>query len=766
MDAKRRLCQIKNHWHWLVGPMALIWLLVRSGANPKRLTYPCQRAAMPVAASWVLAAAAFFAGSLLLRRFAKVSAVAMVLAGVIWMIAGSPDVSQSRTVRWQMESIAPPPVWQVPDPTSKVVVLDGLRPAMVTLAAGDASVPDENLSDDVMDELLGAMTAEGIHLYRNQSQPEGVVGADNVVLIKGNFQWTAQNVTSADRVKGLIWQILNHPDGFTGEIIVADNTQDHGTGINDFDNNSDDQEQSIVDVVNSFYDKGYPVYLVDWFSMFYEVVWEYELGDMSDGFTYDSYTRVTYPKFRSPSEQYYISAGKGIWDPQTSSYDSSKLCIINFPVLKAHWMAGATIAVKNWIGMGTIAYYNERYGGIDPLHYTYLFTPYALTARIMEATYPRLSIVDASWTTCDGPHILDTLARTNMILASTDPVAVSWYAAKYILTPVADRPNETDPDLATGLYGECLDNWTAYLVDSAGMPCTKDSAEITVSDGGVNFQVDTAFGSVPLEVGFEATSLLSVNSWEWDFGDGGSSTTPSATHTYENPGLYDVTVSVDSDGDTRTRTKHRYIAALADTLAASTFDLPIGGNIELVINGANVLPLNSITIPVEFSGTLDLQYDSMSVAGCRTEFFEDVQILHYSPVGKKLTLQLQTSSNYPGLQAGTGSVVKLHFHTVGASSGDSVAILLDGYTVGASDHLPLFAGVWPDYAPATVAGVVRISDCCKDIRGNVDGDPLDVVDIGDLVYLVDFMFSGGADPDCWKEANIDGDLMGDYTHDI
>ena len=50
--------------------------------------------------------------------------------------------------------------------------------------------------------------------------------------------------------------------------------------------------------------------------------------------------------------------------------------------------------------------------------------------------------------------------------------------------------------------------------------------------------------------------------------------------------------------------------------------------------------------------------------------------------------------------------------------------------------------------------------CVPPIRGNVDYDPGDVIDIGDLVMLVDYMFSGGGAPPCWAEANIDGSCCG------
>jgi hypothetical protein len=45
---------------------------------------------------------------------------------------------------------------------------------------------------------------------------------------------------------------------------------------------------------------------------------------------------------------------------------------------------------------------------------------------------------------------------------------------------------------------------------------------------------------------------------------------------------------------------------------------------------------------------------------------------------------------------------------------------------------------------------------CVGMRGNVDCDPDDVLDISDLVYLVDYQFTGGPVPPCWEEADIDG----------
>ena len=47
--------------------------------------------------------------------------------------------------------------------------------------------------------------------------------------------------------------------------------------------------------------------------------------------------------------------------------------------------------------------------------------------------------------------------------------------------------------------------------------------------------------------------------------------------------------------------------------------------------------------------------------------------------------------------------------------------------------------------------------CIPPIRGNVDYDPGDAIDISDLVYLVDYMFSGGPPPVCVDEADMNAD---------
>jgi len=77
--------------------------------------------------------------------------------------------------------------------------------------------------------------------------------ANDVVVVKTNDQWSARGGTNTDLLRGLIRAILSHPDGFTGEIVIGENTQ--FASEDDFDrsgNNSQDRTQSPRDVVSNF----------------------------------------------------------------------------------------------------------------------------------------------------------------------------------------------------------------------------------------------------------------------------------------------------------------------------------------------------------------------------------------------------------------------------------------------------------------------------------------------------------------------------------
>ncbi len=336
-----------------------------------------------------------------------------------------------------------------------------------------------------------------------------------------------------------------------------------------------------------------------------------------------------------------------------------------------------------------------------------------------------------------GGHAFDRTSEIPVLLGAD-------YRA---LVRSASHPGES-------FYYEAGDWLDLYHDNPTANFCIKALTEIMVS-----FDADTTWGWAPLEVNFEASSKLSVDSWDWNFGDGYSAVGPSVSHVFTDRGLYDVTVRVTSGVDQYDATTFGCIGILADTMYAnnSHTENP-GSTVEVVIFGSNTIPLNDIMVPVVYAGDLDLDYDSFSTAGCRTEYFEEQTLSQYIPTSKKLYFKLVTSPfrTSPDLDPGFGPILKVYFHTDGTpSTGQETPIVVGGYLSGFNLRLPTFSGDMAEYTTEAVDGSVTYgASCCQGFRGNIDNSLDDQIDISDLVYLVSYMFEQGPAPECMLEADI------------
>ncbi|MGB4234549.1 MAG: PKD domain-containing protein [Methanoregulaceae archaeon] len=74
------------------------------------------------------------------------------------------------------------------------------------------------------------------------------------------------------------------------------------------------------------------------------------------------------------------------------------------------------------------------------------------------------------------------------------------------------------------------------------------------------FNADPRTGDAPLTVQFTDESTgLGITSWQWNFGDGSTSTTQSPLYVYNTAGTYTVTLTVANDGGANTNVKTNYI---------------------------------------------------------------------------------------------------------------------------------------------------------------------------------------------------------------
>ncbi len=99
-----------------------------------------------------------------------------------------------------------------------------------------------------------------------------------------------------------------------------------------------------------------------------------------------------------------------------------------------------------------------------------------------------------------------------------------------------------------------------------------------------NFSSDVTEGSVPLSVQFSDLSK-DATGWNWDFGDGATSTEQNPVHVYNAVGKYAVTLTASNEAGTDVETKTGYITvkAVSSKLAAAFSASPTSGNSPLKV---------------------------------------------------------------------------------------------------------------------------------------------------------------------------------------
>ena len=94
-----------------------------------------------------------------------------------------------------------------------------------------------------------------------------------------------------------------------------------------------------------------------------------------------------------------------------------------------------------------------------------------------------------------------------------------------------------------------------------------------------NFTSNTTSGYATLYVQFTDTSTNTPSSWEWAFGDGGTSTQQNPICAYTNAGVYTVTLNATNAGGSNTVTKTSYITVTAAPTPVANFTgTPRSGN--------------------------------------------------------------------------------------------------------------------------------------------------------------------------------------------
>jgi PKD repeat protein len=110
---------------------------------------------------------------------------------------------------------------------------------------------------------------------------------------------------------------------------------------------------------------------------------------------------------------------------------------------------------------------------------------------------------------------------------------------------------------------------------------TKVMSQFTLA----NFKANTTAGFAPLPVTFTSMGT-GVTGYNWTFGDTQTSTLANPTNTYNNPGLYAVTLTATSPTGSETVTRTNYIAVSAKPVVTFTADTRTGKT-PLTVNFTN-----------------------------------------------------------------------------------------------------------------------------------------------------------------------------------
>jgi hypothetical protein len=322
----------------------------------------------------------------------------------------------------------------------------GLAAATVNPLFHVKDIPDDPFYEggnyhEGVDALLHLMGIHDLKFYRSSNEtalsgPLGLIEPDDVVLIKVNAQWKYRGCTNSDLIRGLIQRIIEHPDGFTGEVVIFENGQSQGSlngdalGWGSYPDhsvhaNANDESHSFNYLVNTVFDNPrVSSYLLD-------PIRGNFIGDTdhsSNG--YRRYEDVSYPCFTTAGG-HRVELLEGIW--QGTGY-SQNLKLINVPVLKIHDGSEITASLKHFYGvlsMSDGSGTNRHYSGLGN----------TCGKMVVSVRRPVLNLLDAIWVSSGSlsGYPASATYRANQILASQDPIALDYCAAKYILYPITQN---------------------------------------------------------------------------------------------------------------------------------------------------------------------------------------------------------------------------------------------------------------------------------------------------------------------------------------
>ena len=455
MRALKKIYQKLKYHGPLVGLTSLFWFLFRTGTNPTRFVYPCQR----VAFYNILLFVPLLISSLVVWFKKNLGLVRIVFWAslLLPLLVFGGRYARRLHLNWRAKKIIP---------NLSLPAHQAQAQAVSTLfVVEDIPLTPSGPEDHGVNALIDLMGQHGLNF--NQ-----MVGSNDVVVIKINGMFAGRGGTNTDVLRGFIYRIVNRSGGFSGEVVVVDNTQYVNSYFNWGQSNAENPSQSTQNVVNEFAGQGHKVSTYRWHDIGGECGGDCARFDCAqypnqDCYYCDGGNDASYAKFTTTYGT-RINMRDGVWNG--SSYDNSRLKFFNIPVIKRHGDFGVTSALKNFIGFLNKPCHGNFHGKGKTQ---------GLFAKLMlHGRRPDLHIIDAIYVAPhEGPGVGWHNNRVGALVASKDPVAADYYAAKHILYPVSGAGG-TNPDQSNTFRTTLTSNRDYFL--SQGVSSTMNEAEMNV----------------------------------------------------------------------------------------------------------------------------------------------------------------------------------------------------------------------------------------------------------------------------------------------
>jgi PKD repeat protein len=259
----------------------------------------------------------------------------------------------------------------------------------------------------------------------------------------------------------------------------------------------------------------------------------------------------------------------------------------------------------------------------------------------------------------------------------------------------------------------------------------------------VRLFADTTDGSAPLTVQF-SDSTEGATEWQWHFGDGSTSSERSPQHVYDQGGTFTVDLEVTLPHGVVTRTAPGLIRASADTVRFTGRALYTPSYLSLPVLFTNTQPVYEIILPIKLSGTMGLTFLGWNTTGCRTDYFETINLISYDATNKVWVFLFRAGQSSAPLQPGSGPILNLEIFQYANG-------ILTIDTTTKSGHSLSVNGFYSNYQPGAVAGHVYTGMC-----GNLDGSENGLIDMNDITFLIAYLYISGQQPPFIDQANVDG----------